>query len=375
MLGTKEKVQSQNPGSEIGEVPISIDEANGIRDNISKNLDFLKKRLGIVEDKVLASKLGITPSQYSRIKKKELFPSVDPFLIQLHKNPQEFHCTVDEFLFTDLSEREEAYPVNLPTATYMKFAGLFQTYYFDTTYFKGRELADDADALRSGLVYIYRDPGVKEEKKYHVLAVLNMGKDRADKAYKEIKRSQRMHGIDMKRSIMDLGGTSHVYKGELELSEKHIFISLRYENLRDKVQMIFHRPSSSSEQYIGGLGMAISVSKGNSASPCVQSIALSEQSLDVSPEELASHLLLHYPNIKTYEPSEDLSDMLIQLYRDEREGGLSLTDEQKKMLVQSHMDKIVNETVERNLFRTEVISTLDDDDFYHYLKRARRTKV
>ncbi len=35
------------------------------------------------------------------------------------------------------------------------------------------------------------------------------------------------------------------------------------------------------------------------------------------------------------------------------------------------MDKIVNDTVEKNLFRSVTVSETDDDLFYHYIKRVK----
>lgn len=301
-------------------------------------------------------------------------PNLNPFLITLHKNRSEFHCTIDDFLFTDLSEKEDPYPTDLPTAIYMKYEGLYQAYYFDTSAYKGQEFTEDADALKSGLMYIYHDGEEGEVKTYNVIAVLNMRKEDTDERYAEIMRRQ-WRGADIKSYIADLGGSTHVYKGKLELSEKHVFISLRYESLRDKAQMIFHRPSGNSDEYIGGLGMLISVSKGNSASPCVQCIALSKGSLDVSSEELASHLLMDYPNIQAGEEIEKLADMMNQLYRNGNNPDLPLSDVHKKMIVQSEIDKIVNDVVTRNLFRMEMVTGEDDNKFYHYLKRARKASM
>lgn len=361
-------------GGNGGNTVDEIDEINAIQNNIRKNLEFFKKKLDLSDDKELACKLGVTPPVYSRIKKGEQLPNLNPFLITLHKNRSEFHCTIDDFLFTDLSEKEDPYPTDLPTAIYMKYEGLYQVYYFDTSAYKGQEFTEDADALKSGLMYIYHDGEEGEVKTYNVIAVLNMRKEDTDERYAEIMRRQ-WRGADIKSYVADLGGSTHVYKGKLELSEKHVFISLRYESLRDKAQMIFHRPSGNSDEYIGGLGMLISVSKGNSASPCVQCVALSKGSLDVSSEELASHLLMDYPNVQAGEEIEKLADMLNQLYRNGNNPALPLSDVHKKMIVQSEIDKIVNDVVTRNLFRMEMVTGEDDNKFYHYLKRARKASM
>ena len=81
---------------------ITVDEINSIQDNVRKNRDFFQKKLGIALDRDMARELGVTAPVYSRIKKGEQLPTLDPFLITLHKNKGVFHCTIDDFLFTDL---------------------------------------------------------------------------------------------------------------------------------------------------------------------------------------------------------------------------------------------------------------------------------
>lgn len=376
MPAANEKKCTQKTNMESANVNgiIKVDEINTIQDNIRKNLDFFQKKLGLSDDKDMARKLGVTAPVYSRIKTGKQLPSLDPFLVTLHKNKGVFHCTIDDFLFTDLSEKEDPYSIDLPTAIYMKYEGLYQVYYFDTSPYKGQEFTEDADALKSGLMYIYHDGEEGEVKVYNAIAVLNMKKEDADERYAEIMRRQ-WRGVDIKGYIADLGGSTHVYRGKLELSEKHVFISLSYENLRDKAQMIFHRPSGNSDEYIGGLGMLISVSKGNGASPCVQCVALSKGSLDVSSEELASHLLMDYPKIQAGKEIEKLADMAVQLYSRGNDPELPLSEVHKKMIVQSEIDKIINDVVARNLFRMEMVTEEDDNKFYHYLKRVMKASM
>ena len=85
-------------------------------------------------------------------------------------------------------------------------------------------------------------------------------------------------------------------------------------------------------------------------------------------------MLMHYPSIKTYETIDDLVDFVVNLYSQDPEMASQLrrlSDEQKKTLVRNYIDKIVNDTVEKNLFRTVVVSQVDDDEFYHYIKRIK----
>lgn len=342
-----------------------------IQKNVMSNLNYVMRKFEIGSQKELAEKLDIGAPQLTRLMHGDQTPTVYPFLVKVKEH---FGYTIDEFLYVNLKQRDEIDTgdrTDIPVASYMKFAGLYQMYYFDTSSFKGRERADDADALKSGLLLIQQSK--QSERDYEVIAVFDMQKEYADVCYCNALKHGASNTDYIWRYIQSLSGKHHVYHGTFDLSAKHVYINLRFENTRDRVQMIFHRPDSNAKKYIGGLGTVISVSKGRNSEPCVQYIALSETSLASSEEEIASHLLMHYPNLKTYDSIDDLVNMIAQLYQYNDIEKDRLTDEQKKTLVRNHVDKIVNDTVEKNLFRTVVVSSADDDEFYHYLKRVRNS--
>lgn len=366
MSRTEEKNKMVNTEEETN-APIT--EAQ-IQENIMNNTNFIMWLFGIKSRKELADMTDVGAPQITRIMNGEQTPSVFPFLVRMK---EKFHYSIDELLFKDLRKEYEIVhgtTENIPVANYMMFEGIYQIYYYDTSSFKGRERTDDVDALRSGLMLIKKDP--KSDKGYRVVAIFNMKKEYADSCYEVAMKKYGKKALDnLWNYMVSLNTSNHVYFGEFELSAKNVHIWLRFENTKDRVQMIFHRPESNSNKYIGGLGAMVSVSKGRKSEPCVQYVAISEDSLNVSEEEIASHLLMHYPSLKTYDASNELTRMLIQLYQNDEGRESRLTDEQKKMLVRNHVDKIVNETVEKNLFRKVVVSDVDDDEFYHYLKRAK----
>lgn len=345
-----------------------------VQANVVKNLNYFMYKYGdeITSQKKMAELLGIGAPQLTKILKGEQTPTVYPFLANIKKW---FHYSIDEFLYTDIEMTEKLMGVmdsDLPTANYMKFVGLYQLYYFDTSSFKGRERSDNAKALKSGVMHVEKDP---KTDKYTVVAIFNMHKDRADAFYREAaSRGQGRSNSYIRQYIVSMGSSQHVYYGELELSTKYVYVSLRFENTKDRVQMIFHRPDGNSNKYIGGLGTMVSVSKGRNSAPCLQYIALADTSLHVSEEELAVHLLMHYPNLKTYDSIDDLVEFASELYSTNSDGSdhfSRLSSEHKKTLIRNRMDQIVNETVEKNLFRTVVVSAVDDDEFYHYIKRVK----
>ena len=77
---------------------------------------------------------------------------------------------------------------------------------------------------------------------------------------------------------------------------------------------------------------------------------------------------MHYPNIKSRGPIDEVIDFAIDLYTSDYS---RLSNEHKKELIEKAVDKVVNDLIEKNLFRTVVVSPVDDDEFYHYLKRVR----
>lgn len=347
-----------------------IDESD-VQKNVVKNLNYIMYKYNIKVQKDLADLLDIGAPQLTKILKGEQTPTLFPFFVNITRR---FHYSIDEFIFTDIEITEkfrDGVDENLPVANYMKFLGVYQLYYFDTSAYKGRERGAHGDSLKSGIMYVEKNP---KTEKYSVMAIFNMHKEKADSFYRNELKGGNCDAATCRSKIISAGGAQHVYYGELELSPKHVYINLRFESTKDRVQMIFHRPESNSNQYIGGLGTMVSVSKGRNAAPCLQYIAMANASLNVSEEELAAHLLMHYPNIKTYDTIDDLVNFTTDLYSADVDGNdrLSrLSDEQKKSLVRNYMDKIVNDTVERNLFRTVIVSPADDDEFYHYIKRVK----
>lgn len=350
-------------------VPQNVANEAQVRKNVSNNLKYFmfkyraENQVGMPQNN-MAELLGITPPQLTKILKGSQTPTIFPCLESIKRI---FGYSIDEFLYTDIRKTEKLmYGVgeNLPVASYMKFLGLYQLYYFDTSSFKGRERKTNREAIKSGIMYVEKNA---KTDKYEVLAIFNMNKERADEFYRNTLKEGRENWDACRESIMSVSDLQHVYYGELELSERHIYVNLRFENTRDRVQMIFHRPESSSEQYIGGLGAMVSVSKGRNASPCVGYIAIANGSPNVSAEEMAAHLLMHYPNIKAHGELNNIIDFMIEFYTSDYS---RLSDRHKKEIVEKEVDRVINETIERNLFRKVVVSPVDDDEFYHYLKRV-----
>lgn len=84
---------------------------------------------------------------------------------------------------------------------------------------------------------------------------------------------------------------------------------------------------------------------------------------------------MDYPKIQAGKEIEKLADMALQLYSRGNDPELPLSEVHKKMIVQSEIDKIINDVVARNLFRMEMVTEEDDNKFYHYLKRVMKASM
>lgn len=350
--------------------------------NVAENTQYLVKKYGAQINKPdckgsLAKLLGISSAKLTQLLNGAQMPSIVPVLFNIHKY---FHFTSDQFLFDRLSEVDKAAPQFFPIDEdalvdhKTEYEGLYQIYYFDKAQMKGRSSRDHARALKSGVMLINRRTGSNV---FTVKTIVDMNKSNADSLFQELywngSAVRTLSGIDQKLD-RDMK-FNHMCEGEFEISRKHIYISMKSRRTREQWKLAFHRPEDeSSDQYLGGLGTMLSVA---SDVQQMQLIAVSRSSLEVSEQELAEKLIVKYPSLTVTEYVEDLAEFVKKLYTSpsgENSGGLTLTEEQKKMLITNFIDTALNETMEKNMQRT-VSSTIDDDnEFREYLKRINAEK-
>lgn len=342
-------------------------EESKVQETIKKNLEYLMRKHNLKKQVDLAKEMGVTTSQLSNVMQKKQTPTLFPFLVKIKER---FGYSLDEFLFTDIEASEGAIQVDYDVSeeNYKKIYGLYELYYFNTSTFKGREYADDAEALRTGILLVCRKNFKTEE--HRVFGIFDLKKEDADTMFMEFEKLFKGYNYDNVHGYLnDLEKNHHIYRGNLELSMDHMYFSLQF-GVKDKVLMILHNHLGRTLHYRGGLGTLVSVSKGRYASPCMQYIGVSRYSLSSAKEEIAEHLQIHYPPLRTYDATEELTDMLINLYCNNDANMKLFTPEAKKTMVRSNVDKVINETIDKNLFRSASVTSEDDDEWYHYLKRV-----
>lgn len=338
-----------------------------INQNTKKNLEYFRKEKNIQSAKEMADILEISESQYSRVMSER--ENYNLSLGALLKVRDSFGCSIDEFLFSDIELIENTKKANtkeISDEKYKKYCGLYQMYYYDSKVHKGRDYAGDAKALKCGIMLIYTNA----EMQHKVIAVFGFKKEEADKHYQKLSAQLGKYGYHNTYSYFNnMGRDVYVYEGTIKLLAEHYEIELKFAN-KDSALMLFHRPPKPSSRYIGGLGAMVSVSKGRSPSPCMQYIGTSKESLQSSGEEIAQNLLMHYPAVKSYDSIDKLMDMIQDYYSPDEK--IRMSEEEKKIMIRMHIDTIINRTIEKNLFRSVMVSETDDDEWYHYLKRAKK---
>ena len=336
---------------------------DAIRKNISANIEYLLESKHMTAA-AFAEAVGINGPQMSRYRNGTL-----PSLTFVAAVREQFDIPIERFMFERLEEAEPLAPI--PVARDMEYEGLYQIYYYDPTVYNGGQKFDETKALKSGLLLIHEDKRTPNLLK--AMALMRMEKNMADRYMDAVLEQSRGSLKNILSYMKTLTTSNPTYYGQLDMSAQQLFLSLRYqyESRFDQASIVLHKPNGTSRQYIGGLGVMCSSSKGPLPAPCAQLILLSREKILASEEEIGTSLRIHKPDTKLYEAGNGLADLLMQLY-EQGEGTEKRSEEQKRMLVRGYLDKAVNEAIEQNLFRTMEVKKQDDDYLYHFIKRNRK---
>lgn len=337
-----------------------------------KNIRYIMHQKDIKTQKDLANKLNVSQATMATIMKEDQTPTVFPFLVNL-SNISGY--TIEELIGQDIEASEQTI-VDGDSAVddiqWQKFIGIYQLYYYDTGSFKGRENKSSKDALNFGILVIYKDHA---RGGYYCIAQFGLNRSEMNERFSNCNnRFNRNGAMDNVLDYLRTFRFSHMYKGNIELSNEHVYLSVALGD-KDHAHIILHRPNSASNRYIGGLGCMVSASKGRSSSPCMQILGISRFDLDVSEEELARRLLLGYPSIKAGDKIGELMKLMHSLMHQKEQqvplwqgDEVELSDVHKEHIIRAEITRIITDVVENNLFRVMKISEVDDDDWYHYVK-------
>lgn len=338
--------------------------SNTIGQNIKTLRDVLKK-----SQKDFAKETKVSTPTLSSYENNTTLPSLD-FLLYL-KNT--YSISIDAFTSELLSASEiqqeiSSAPNLFVPSNIKKYWGTYILYYYTTSTQDSKNCIIPAQALRMGLLTLYS----KSSNTVDALACFNLDSTMLDKIYNSIIQNRSTYDEAQKiqlinKTYVETSKTNY-YKGNVTFSPDNIFINLSH-NYRDCSLIILKNPNSEQSTYIGGIGTMNSVSKGFNLDPCIQCVALSRYPLTISLDEIARELQFNHINLNMYNETLELINAFKNLYTKASLTSIPFSDEQKTYLIQSLLEKFVDETITSNLFRIKKVSSDKDDDWYHLIKK------
>jgi len=341
-----------------------IKNSNTIGQNIKTLRDVLNK-----SQKDFAKETNISTPTLSSYENNATLPSLDFLLYLKNKYNISIDTFTSELLSADEIQQEmAAVPSFFIPSNIKKYLGTYILYYYTTSTQDSKNCIIPAQALRMGLLTLYS----KSSNIVDALACFNLDSTMLENIYNSITQSNNIYKgtqeIQLIHKTYAQTSKTNYYKGNVTFSPDNIFISLNH-NYRDCSLIILKNPNSEQSTYIGGIGTMNSVSKGFNLDPCIQCVALSRYPLTISLDEIARELQFNHINLNMYNETLELINAFKNLYTKASLTSVPFSDEQKTYLIQSLLEKFVDETVTSNLFRIKKVSSDKDDDWYHLIKR------
>ena len=351
-------------------MPMSTEANREVCSIISTNLRTLIRENGLTQRK-LAEQLGIAPATMNDYCSGRRAPQAT-FLVELRKL---YGINIDDFLTTTThttvsSQRSQAAQDSASQSlreVYGKYCGPYYTYYMDTSKFKGRDTLSPAMALMYGILYIYEDPASVGGIRYSCAAVLGIqAREEADRMMKVFRSSASPEEV---LNEIENTHSSRAYYGSFELSQEHAFLNLRHAGT-DRALAILHRVDSNKDQYVGGIATINSVSKGRERMPVIQFFGTSRHRITMSAEDIQHALLLNYPSVIVDAEIDEILRVIRTLYIENDDARNAFSQDQKRAVVRSVLERAVRRNLSRNAFRYAKISEEDDDTWYHAIKAS-----
>lgn len=314
--------------------------------NFQKNLKVLSEKY---TQKYIAEKTGFSQSSINNYLSKTSEPSIQ-FLVAL-KNA--FGICIDDFLFSDVNMSDEV--------SYERFEGNYIVYYYNNNSYKGEVHTNIVNTLNYGVVSIMNE----RQEGNKVVAYGSFFKSRAD----AVKLLEELNDSAPEERKAIHGRDENFYKGSLYATGQNIFLSLANAFNGDHTFMIFNNPPSKA-QYLGGAGTVNSVSRGREHNPCVEFIIISRKLIDKPDGEIYECLKFDEYSVNLEFAMKDVIELFKRLYVDENDISSSLTENQKRAIIENKLEYHFNEIIEANVFRFAKISNKEDDKVYKLVKEG-----
>lgn len=337
---------------------------------ISSNLEKLMEKKGLHQSDLVDVTGYSAPAVNGYCKGKKI-----PSLLFLQRLKEEYGISIDDFLTEDFSPFGTASPDKKNTDTLKKYCGVYLAYYFDTSQTKGNvEAGLSGESVRYGIIFIGEalSSGVSSLKCAAVFGFHE--KYKAERNWEIVRQKDSFNKVINHYVQIEQSEDVSVYYGNVGFSEKHMFINMAHSGT-DRMLMIFYRVDQNNKpEYIGGIGTVNSVSKGRKHMPVVQFIGVSRYKTDMSPEEIGYRLLLDYPTFRAETEAREMIELFKSLYMAPDSASEKLSDYHKETIVRSSLERYIEQSLQRNIFRYGEISEDDDSKWYGVLKKEERNR-
>lgn len=335
---------------------------------IGKNIKTLRTILK-KSQKDFATDAHISTPTLSSYENGSTLPSLE-FLLYIKRA---YNISIDLFTSELLTPSEIQQNLSTSPNLYIppiidKYEGTYILYYYSTSSYNAQHTPIPSYAIKTGLLTLY----LKPNSTVNAIACFNIDQSALQTVYSNINQITNgfkiIDNIDLISQIYKGTNETNVYNGYVDFSPNNIYIHLNHNN-RDCALIILRNPSSEQKIYWGGMGTMNSVSKGNSQDPCIQCIGLTRYPLKISLDEIARELQLNHATLNLYSETIELINIFKKLYIEPSLTSMPFSDEQKSCLIQSLLEKYIDEAITANLFRTRKISSDLDNKWYHIIKK------
>jgi len=289
-----------------------------------------------------------------------------------------------------------------PVKEYEKCLGTFDIAYFDPSKPVGENHEVTEDSISFGVMAVYSTKTAMGASQFHVSAIIPCTSEQRNSVATSVEDAEVRKNTDMIRkniekianSSSDFGGSSgmsHLYEGNIMLTEQMMEIKLNQVNGRDVIHLMTHnrvKDSSEGKDYLGGLATMMSVSRGAEHMPCVQAVILSRgtkkksinevtQKTEMCPasrfeffsaEKLASMIYFAPPKVSLKDEVEAIVEWMGILYGNGESVTTALSDEDKKYCLEVFIEKKISEALKRNALSYYKIPLQMDSEVYQMLK-------
>ncbi len=345
------------------------------RVNAANNLGTILSAMEWTQKK-LADEMAIAQATVTDYVRGQRLPSLPSILrlINSREIQKKIPFTVDQFLSGDIREGDAGggdYARDQEEGVHEDIPGTYFLYFFDQ---KIQEVGavPQMRRLRYGVLGLYETAGKNGGVRVPAFARFFKSEEAAAAFRRELEELREDGKENPEKEIARFRSSGDAYVGAAVQIGSHIYIDLFSAFYNDKGLIVLTAPEKKTgTEYIGGLGSALSVTRGAEHIPAAQKIILSREIIEASDEEITAHLLYGDVRVEVDGEMRELLDLMEALYAPS-EGGPTeqlLDEEDRRAIVRRRMQRLINDYVARTFHGLCLVSKQDDHACYQFLKQ------